>query len=70
MNRCEGRFLAGEFSVEPAGITWIFEGRSKGRCDSLVEHVVPIDVAEEGVRLYFLCISRAGTKSLAGIASE
>lgn len=64
LNRGQDRSHAGELLVKVTGISGAADCRKHGRGSTLVVDVIPVDVAEEGVRHDFLGISgtRAKTK--------
>lgn len=70
VDRRQRGLFTGKLSVEPAGVTGVLELGAKGWCDPLVEHVVPIDVAEKGVCLDFLCVRGASPESLGGVSRK
>ena len=59
VDRSEGWLLASELGIEPTGITGVLECWAERRWDAFVEHVVPVDIPEERVRLDLLGVCRA-----------
>ncbi len=69
MHRRQRRLLAGELGVEPAGVAGVLERGAEGWGDAFVEHVVPVDVAEERVGLdLFGVLGRA--EAAGGVARQ
>ena len=66
----QGRFFARKLGIEPACIAWIFKRWTERRGDTFVEHVVPIDIGEEGMCLDLVCIGRACAQPASWIARE
>ena len=55
----EHGLLPGELGVEPRGVARVLERRAEGRLHAQRKQLVPVDVAEERMRLDFLRVGGA-----------